>query len=42
MPAAFIMILKVCPKHEKLEFERTLFQDGGDKERTLIASYIIK
>lgn len=38
----FLLLLEVCLEHEKMEFERKLFNDGGDEEKTLIASYAIK
>lgn len=38
----FLLFMEKCLKHEKLDFERILFSDDGDKERTLIATYAIE
>lgn len=38
----FLLFMEKCLKHEKLDFERILFSDDGDEEKTLIATYAIK
>ncbi|MBQ8833672.1 MAG: nitroreductase [Oscillospiraceae bacterium] len=35
----FLLFLEVCLEHEGTSFERTLFADTGDEEKTLIAKY---
>ncbi|MBP5303807.1 MAG: nitroreductase [Clostridia bacterium] len=38
----FLYMLEECLGHENIGFERTLFEDGNDEEKVLIATYQIK
>lgn len=38
----FLLILEVCLKHEGVRFERTLFEDIQEEEKTLIAVYSLR
>ena len=38
----FLLILEVCLEHEGVRFERTLFEDMQEKEKTLIAVYLLR
>ena len=38
----FLLFLEVCMEHEGLAFERTLFADPREKEKTLVAVYAVE
>lgn len=38
----FLLFLEVCMEHEGLAFERTLFADPREEEKTLVAVYAVK
>jgi len=38
----FLLILEVCLAHERIAFDRTLFEDTHEKEKTKVAVYAIK
>lgn len=38
----FLLFLEVCLHHEKIEFDRTLFVDDGDSEKSPVARYLLK
>ena len=38
----FLLFLELCMEHEGMEFERTLYADVGDEEKTLTAEYRVK
>ena len=37
----FLLFLELCMTHEQIAFERTLYQDVGENEKTLTAAYRI-
>lgn len=38
----FLLFLEVCMEHECLAFERTLYADTREEEKTLVAVYAVK
>lgn len=38
----FLLFLEVCMEHEEIRYERTLFVESGDEEKTLVASYLLE
>lgn len=38
----FMLFLEICMEHEGIQYERTLYADSGDEEKTLVASYLLK
>lgn len=38
----FLLFLEVCMEHEEIQYERTLYADSGDEEKTLMASYLLE
>lgn len=38
----FLLVLELCLRHEGIHFERVLFRDTGDEEKSLTAKYLLK